>query len=102
MTTIDLTRGGSDFYYTCEERSVKVAKANHTTGEPAVVRGKANITMHTKKPVEPGTILYCLGQAYVVEKVLERRDCKGRFTDPEEAKDSFVDVDCTFERRATS
>lgn len=57
--------------------------------------GKARITGWYPGEINPGDTIFIFPTNYYITKVVERRDHRGIFMNPEEKKNSFFDVMCT-------
>ena len=92
--SIPLTTSSKDWYYTINEHDTVV--------EDKVMTGKCTITGICRESVNIGDSFSILRGAsqkvnYVVESIT-RRDSKGIFNNPEDAKDAFFTAECSFER----
>jgi hypothetical protein len=90
MKTITFTHKDKNLFH--------LIKESNLIPQGQVLRGEARITGVSNEDISVGDTLLIIGVNYQVTNVVERRDHKGVFLNPEDNKDSFFEVQTKFER----
>lgn len=89
MKTISMANTSPNWYYTIKEHD--------TTVEGTILSGKATITGIMRESAEVGDVINYDKVNYTIETI-ERRDSKGVWNVPEDAKNAFFTAECQFSR----
>jgi len=90
MKTITFTHKDKNLFHLLKETNI--------IAQGQVLKGEARITGFSKEDISVGDTMSIIGINYQVINVVERRDHKGVFLNPEDNKDSFFEVQTKFER----
>lgn len=89
MKTISMANTSPNWYYTIKEHDTIV--------EGAVLSGKCTITGIMRESAEVGDAINIGSVNYIIETI-KKRDSKGTFIVPEDAKNAFFTAECQFTR----
>ena len=90
MKTINFTHKDTNLYHLLKEEIVSVSDQ--------MMQGKATITGYSKETMQDGDSLIIYGCKYTITGEPQRRDHRGVFNNPEDAKGGFFSVETSFER----